>query len=73
MVALIALAALGVFTAGVTAGILGVVTLAIHREETDRTLTSQAPDHITQAARRLNGVHVRFPRRTSAEPQAAHA
>ena len=73
MTALIALAALGVFTAGVTTGILGVVTVAIHREETNLTLTSEAPDHITQAGRRLNGVYVRALRRTTADPQAAHA
>lgn len=70
MAALITLAALAVFAAGVTTGIIGVVTVAIHREEHHLTLTSQAPDHITRAARRLNGVYVRTP---AAHRQAAHA
>jgi hypothetical protein len=73
MAALIALAALAVFAAGVTTGIVGVVTVAIRREETSLTLTSEPPDHITRAGRRLNGVYVRAPRRTAADPQAAHA
>lgn len=70
MAALITLAALAVFAAGVTTGIIGVITVAIHREEHHLTLTSQAPDHITQAARRLNGVYVRTP---TAHQQAADA
>ena len=70
MAALITLAALAVFTAGVTTGIIGVVTMAIHREEHHLTLTSQAPDHITRAARRLTGVYVRT---STAHQQAADA
>ena len=70
MAALITLATLAVFTAGVTTGIIGVVTVAIHREEHHLTLTSQAPDHIARAARRLTGVYVRTP---AAHRQAAHA
>jgi hypothetical protein len=74
MAALIALAALAVFAAGVTTGIIGVVSLAIHREEHHLTLTSEAPDHLTRTGRRLNGVYVRAPRRTpAAGQQAAHA
>lgn len=73
MAALIALAALAVFAAGVTTGIIGVVTLAIRREENNLTLTREAPDHLTRAGRRLNGVHVRAPRRTAAaHRRAAH-
>jgi hypothetical protein len=56
MAALIALAAVGLFAAGVTAGIIGVVCLAIRREDKNLTLTSQATDHVTQAGRWLNGV-----------------
>ena len=73
MTALIALAALAVFAAGVTTGIVGVVSVAIRREETSLTLTGEAPDHITRVGRRLNGVYVRAPRRTAADPQAADA
>jgi len=65
MAALIALAALAVFAAGVIAGIIGMVTMAIRREENNCTLTTEAPDHLAQAARRLNGVYVRAPRDTA--------
>jgi hypothetical protein len=43
MAALIALAALGLFAAGATAGIIGVVSVAIRWEEKNLTLTSAAP------------------------------
>jgi len=66
MAAQIALAAFAVFAAGVTTGIIGVVTVAIRREERNLTLTSEAPDPVTRAGRRLNGVYVRAPRRTAA-------
>lgn len=66
MIALIALAAIGIFAAGVIAGIIGVVSVAIRREETNLTLTSGATDHVTRAGRWLNGVHVRGPRRSAA-------
>jgi hypothetical protein len=59
MAALIALAAIGLFGAGVTTGILGVVTVAIRREEKNLTLTSQATGNVTRAGRWLNGVGVR--------------
>jgi hypothetical protein len=64
MAALIALAALGLFAAGVTAGIVGVVSLAIRREEKNFTLTRQPPNQVTRAGRWLNGVYVRAPRGT---------
>ena len=43
MAALIALAAIGVFAAGIFAGVIAVVSVAIRREERKFTLTSQAP------------------------------
>lgn len=52
-----------VFLAGVSAGVIGLVTVAVHREEHTQTLTGPAPDRTTYAARRLNGVHVRKPLR----------
>jgi hypothetical protein len=64
--ALIALAAIGLFAAGVFAGIIAVVSMAIRREERNLTLTSEATDNMTRVGRRLNGVHVRAPRRTAA-------
>jgi len=66
MAALIALAAFVLFAAGVVAWIIGVACVAIRREETNLTLTSQATDHVTRAARWLNGVGVRAPHRSAA-------
>ena len=59
MAALIALAAICLFAAGALAGITGVVAVAIRREDRNLTLTSQAPDTVTRAGRRLTGLHVR--------------
>lgn len=67
MGALIAAAAFGVFAAGVAAGVVGVVSLAIRREEKNLTLTSEAADHLTRAGRWVNGVYVRAPRRSAAD------
>jgi len=72
MAALIALVA-GLFASGAIAGIVGVVSVAIRREERKFTLTSQAPDNATRAGRLLNGVYVRAPHRTAAaDRQTAH-
>lgn len=65
MAALIALAAICLFAAGVAAGIISVVTIAIHREERNFTLASEAPDNVTRAGRWLNGLYVRTPRRAA--------
>jgi hypothetical protein len=59
MVPLIALAAVGLFAAG----IVGVASVAIRREEKSHTLTSEATDPVTQAGRWVNGAYVRDPRR----------
>jgi len=66
MAVLIALTAFVLFAAGVVAGIIGVVCVAIRRDETNLTLTSQATDHVTRAGRWLNGVGVRAPHRSAA-------
>jgi hypothetical protein len=63
MVPLIALAAVGLFAAGVTAGIVGVASVAIRREEKSHTLTSEATAPVTRAGRWVNGAYVRDPRR----------
>ena len=60
---LIALAAIGVFAAGIVAGVIAVMAVAIHREERNLTLTSGPTDTVTGAGRWLNGVGVRTPRR----------
>jgi hypothetical protein len=67
MAALIALAAICLFAAGALAGIIGVVAVAIGREERNLTLTRQAPDNVTRTGRWLTGLHVRAPRRTAAD------
>ncbi len=66
MAGLIALAAIGLFAAGVFAGIIGVVSVAIRREERNFTLTSEATDSVTRAGRWLNGVYVRTPHSAAA-------
>ena len=65
MAALIALTAFVLFASGVVAGMIGVVCVAIRREDKSLTLTSQATDHVTQAGRWLNGVGVRAPHRAA--------
>jgi glycine/D-amino acid oxidase-like deaminating enzyme len=44
---------------GATAVIFGVVTVAVRKEERNRTLTGPVPGRMTSAVRRLNGVYVR--------------
>ena len=61
MATLIALGAIGLFITGAATGIIGVVCLAIRREDKNLTLTGEAPDKVTKAGRWLNGVHVRGP------------
>jgi len=66
MAVLIALAAVGLGAAGVSAGLVGMVSVAIRREEKNLTLTSAATGKVVRLGRRLNGVYVRVPRRTAA-------
>jgi hypothetical protein len=73
MTILIPFAATGLFAAGATAGIIGMVTVAIRREEKDLTLTGVAPDHVTRAGRLLTGVGVRAPRGAAADRETALA
>jgi hypothetical protein len=64
MTASIALAAIGLCAAGMLAGIVGVVSVAIRREEKNLTLTGVATGKVVRLGRRLNGVYVRVPRHT---------
>jgi Flp pilus assembly protein protease CpaA len=57
-----------VFVSGVIGGVVGLVAVAVHREERNHTLVGPAPDRVTCAARGLNGVYVRAP----AVGQASH-
>ena len=66
MAALIALAALGVFAAGIATGVVTVVSVAIRREERNLTLTRGPADTVTRAGRRLTGLYVRIPDSTPA-------
>jgi hypothetical protein len=65
MAALIALAAIFLPIAGAIVASIGVVSVAIHREEKSPILTIEAPDHLTRAGRWLNGMHVRRPPSTA--------
>ena len=65
MAASIALAAIGLCAAGMLAGLVAVVSVAIRREEKNRTLTGVATGTVVRLGRRLNGVYVRVPRRTA--------
>ena len=65
MTALLSLAAVGQFAAAGLAGIIGVVSVAIRREEKDLTLTREATGTVTWTGRALNGVYVRVPRQTA--------
>lgn len=58
-----------IFITGVVAGVIGLVTMAVHHEERNHTLSGPAPNRITRAARPLNGLYVRAadaPRETRA-------
>jgi hypothetical protein len=57
----IAITISAVFIVGVIGGVVGLVAVAIHREERDHTLTGPPLGHATYAARALNGVYVRAP------------
>jgi hypothetical protein len=63
MASLIVPGAVCLFMAGMVAGITGMVTVAIRREEKNLTLTSPATGPVIRAGRWVNGVHVRAPRR----------
>ena len=57
----IALAAISLSAAAVSAGLIGVVSVAIRKEDKTHTLTSQATGNLTRIGRRLTGVHVLRP------------
>lgn len=65
MTTLITLAATGL-AAAMTIAAIAMASAAIHREEKHHTLTGEAPGQLTRVGRRLNGVYVRTPRRTTA-------
>ena len=62
MTSVIALAAVGLFVAGMITGITALVSVAIRREDKSLTLTSAATGPVTRAGRLMTGAHVRAPR-----------
>jgi hypothetical protein len=50
-----------IFITGIVAGAIGLVSVAVHREERIHTLKRPAPDHIARVAQRLTGLYVRAP------------
>jgi hypothetical protein len=59
MIGAYALIAVAVFAAGAVIGLIMVVSLGIHREERDFSLTSDRRDRVTRSARRLTGASSR--------------
>jgi hypothetical protein len=66
MAASIVLAVIALYAAGVLTAVIGVVSVAIRREEKNLTLTSAATGKVVRLGRRLNGVYVRAPRGAAA-------
>jgi hypothetical protein len=65
MATLTALAAIALLIVVVIAAAIGLMGVAIRREEKNRTLTHEAPDQLTRTARWLNGAYARAPRPTA--------
>ena len=60
MVALAVLAAIGTLMAGTIVLAIVLMSVAIHREEKHLSLTSEAPDELTQAVRWVTGARARL-------------
>jgi hypothetical protein len=54
----ITLTAISLFVAAVLAGLTGIVSVAIRKEDKHLTLATTAPGHLTRVARWLTGLHV---------------
>ena len=57
----IALAAISLLAGAVSAGLVVVVSVAVRKEDSNFTLSSQATGNLTRMGRRLTGVHVARP------------
>jgi hypothetical protein len=55
-VVIIGIAIITLFLGSVAAGIIGVVALAVRREDRRYSLPGEAPDRLSRSARRLTGV-----------------
>jgi hypothetical protein len=56
-----AFAVIALVATGVTIGVIAVVSLGIHREERNLTLTRSTQDRVARGARRLTGLYSRVP------------
>jgi hypothetical protein len=56
---LVVIAVAVVFGAGVIAGVMAMVAVAVRKEDGRHTLTGAPPGHLAQGVRRLTGVGVR--------------
>jgi hypothetical protein len=73
MAVLVVLAAVGLGAAALSAGLVGMVSVAIRREEKNLTLTSVPTGNVVRLGRWLIGVYVRVPRHTAAaDRQTTH-
>ena len=61
MIAACLLTAVALIAGGTVLGYLGLVCLAIHREEADRSIKTRRPGRLICGARAANGLHVRAP------------
>ncbi|MGE5292887.1 MAG: hypothetical protein ACM3ML_38015 [Micromonosporaceae bacterium] len=59
MALVVALVAVAIFAFGMVAGIIGVVAVAVRREEQAHSMTGKASDPVTRAGRWLTGLSVR--------------
>lgn len=66
MAALIVLVVTGLCAAGLFAGIVAVVSVAVRWEEKRHTLTGEATGKMIRMGRRVNGVYIRAPRDNAA-------
>ena len=54
----ITLTAISLFTAAVLAGLIGVVSVAVRKEDKVPLLATKAPGHLPRMVRWLTGLHV---------------
>ena len=61
MIEVYALSAVALLIAGIVLGFLAMVALAIHREETARSMTVPTSDRLARVTRTAHGVYARIP------------
>jgi len=58
MTVAVTLTAISLFVAAVLAGLIGVMSVAIRKEDKSLALATKAPDNLSRVARWLTGLHV---------------